>query len=185
MLRQLPYGDQSLLSIDPPAEAELVDFSTPQGRPLEDPAAARAGRSGYWDFLPEPLDASSVLRVDARDDFVPAGPSRVAADESDEEMRPAIKPPAPMRTSAAKVVRDVGFMILRELWSMYHTVAKHGDLAGFSRKNSSGEENQIHWARRMPRSSIRIARFFSKAPMVCLKVRLLTPSSSWISAAEL
>ncbi len=42
MLCQLPYGDQSLLSIDPPAEAELVDFSTPQGRPLEDPATAVA-----------------------------------------------------------------------------------------------------------------------------------------------
>lgn len=42
MLRQLPYGDQALLNIEPPAEAELADFSTPPGSPLDDPAGAVA-----------------------------------------------------------------------------------------------------------------------------------------------
>jgi len=40
-------------------------------------------------------------------------------------------------------------------------------------------------ARRMPFSSMVIMRFLQSAPVACLKVRLLTPSSSLISAAEL
>jgi len=80
MAVELKYGDSGTLQIDVPADSILVDFSTPRGVPLDDPAAAVAAAvSAPLDF-PRLQDATVpgdriVLAVDRG---VPQMPAVVA-----------------------------------------------------------------------------------------------------------
>lgn len=69
-----------------------------------------AVRSARWDFLTAEADVSPEPWDEARDERTSPGALFEESAAAGEEMRPAMKPPAPMMTSAAIVVRDEGFI---------------------------------------------------------------------------
>ena len=77
------------------------------------------------DFVATAPDPTVPDADDERDDFVSAGPSATVSLASGEEIRPAMKPPAPMRTNAVIVVREDAFIGLRDglAWAaQYHPI---------------------------------------------------------------